>query len=106
LVLERCSSLEARVLVDELGQDLPHPLLVAVALGLDREAVHRLRERQRREVDVVVLGGVVQHRVEADLVDLGDRGDVAGQRLLHLDVLLALQHEEPPDLERLLPSPM
>jgi hypothetical protein len=82
--------LQARVLVDELGQDLPHPLLVAVALGLDRQAVHRLRERQRREVDVVVLGGVVQHRVEADLVDLGDRGDVAGQRLLHLDVLLAL----------------
>ncbi len=73
--------LQARVLVDQLGQDLPHALLVAVALGLDRQAVHRLGKGQRREVDVVVLGGVVQHRVEVDLVDLGDRDDVARQRL-------------------------
>ena len=73
--------LQARVFVDQLGQDLPHALLVAVALGLDRQAVHRLGKGQRREVDVVVLGGVVQHRVEADLVDLGDRDDVARQRL-------------------------
>ena len=65
--------LQARVFVDQLGQDLPHALLVAVALGLDRQAVHRHRERQRLQVDVVVLGGVVQHRVEVDLVDLGDR---------------------------------
>ena len=93
--------LQARVFVDQLGQDLPHPLFVAVALGLDRQAVHRLRKGQRREVDVVVLGGVVQHRVEVDLVDLGDRGDVARQRLRDLDVVLALQHEQVPDLEGL-----
>ena len=93
--------LQARVFVDQLGQDLPHPLFVAVALGLDRQAVHRLGKRQRREVDVVVLGGVVQHRVEADLVDLGDRGDVARQRLRDFDVVLALEHEQSPDLEGL-----
>jgi hypothetical protein len=57
-------------------------------------------------VDVVVLGGVVQHRVEADVVDLGDRGDVARHGLRDLDMLLALQHQEAPDLERLRPSPM
>ena len=89
--------LQARVLVDQLGQDLPHPLLVAVALRRDREAVHRLRERQRREVDVVVLGGVVEDGVEADLVDLGDGDDVARQRPCDLDVVLALQHEEVAD---------
>jgi hypothetical protein len=93
--------LQARVLVDELGQDLPHALLVAVALGLDRQAVHGPRERHRREVDVVVLGGVVQDGVELDLVDLGDRDDVAGQRLRDLDMVLALEHEEMRDLERL-----
>jgi hypothetical protein len=92
---------QARVLVDQLREDLPHPLLVAGPLGFDGDPVHRLRKRQRREVDVVVLGGVVQHRVEADLVDLGDGGDVAGHRLRHLDVVLALQHEEAAHLERL-----
>jgi hypothetical protein len=93
--------LQAGVFIDQLGQDLPHPLFVAVALGLDRQAVHRPGKGQRREVDVIVLGGVVQDRVEADLVDLGDRGDVARQRLRDFDMVLALEHEEPPDLEGL-----
>ena len=93
--------LQAGILVDELGQDLPHALLVAVALGLDRQAVHGLGKRHRREVDVIVLGGVVEDGVEADLVDLGDGDDVARQRLRDLDVVLALEHEEVGDLERL-----
>ena len=57
---------------------------------------------QRREVDVVVLGGVVQHGVEVDLVDLGDRARCRpAARCAHLDVVLALQHEQVADLERL-----
>ena len=92
---------QARVFVDQLGQDLPHALLVAVPLRADRQAVHRHGEVQRLEVDVVVFGGVVQHGVEVDLVDLGHRDDVARHGAGHLDVLLALQHEQVPHLEGL-----
>ena len=92
--------LQAGVLIDQLGQDFPHPLLVAVALGLDRQAMHGLGKRQRREVDVIVLGRVVQHRVEVDLVDLGHRDDVAGQSAWHFDMVLTPQHEQVADLER------
>jgi ABC-type tungstate transport system permease subunit len=53
------------------------------------------------EVDVVVLGGVVQHGVEVQLVDLGHGADVARHRAGHLDVVLALQHEQVAHLERL-----
>ncbi len=72
-----------------------------MALGLDGQAVHRHGKVERLQVDVVVLGGVVQHGVEVQLVDLGDGADVARHTLRHLDVLLALQHEEVADLERL-----
>jgi hypothetical protein len=37
-----------------------------------------------------------------DLVDLRDRGDVARDRLLDLDVILAPEPEQVADLERLL----
>ena len=53
-----------------------------------------LREVERREVDLVLVVAVVQHRVEMQVVDLGDRGDVAGDRLLDLDVVLALELEQ------------
>ena len=56
---------------------------------------------ERLQVDVVVLGGVVQHRVEVHLLDLRDRADVARHRLADLDVLLALQLEQVADLEGL-----
>ena len=78
--------LQARVLVDQLGQDLPHALLVAAALGRDGQAMHRHRKVQRLQVNVVVLGGVVQHRVEVDFVHLGHRADVAGQPGEHVAV--------------------
>ena len=48
-----------------------------------------------------VLGGVVQHVVELDLVDLGDGADVARQRLVHLDLCLSAQQEQVPGLDRL-----
>ena len=93
--------LQARVFVDQLGQDLPQPLLVAVALRLDGQAVHGLGQVQRREVDVVVFGRVVQHGVVMQRVDLGHGHDVAWHGLIHLHRLLALQHEQVRHLEGL-----
>ena len=52
-------------------------LLVALARGLDGEAEHRLRELQRREVDLVLVVAVVQYGVEMQFVDFRHRGDVA-----------------------------
>src|SRR5436189_39764 len=55
----------------------------------------------RPRVQLRVLGGVVQHVVELDLVDLGDGADVARQRLVHLDLCLSAQQEQVPGLDRL-----
>ncbi len=52
-------------------------------------------------MDVVFVVRIVQHAIELDFVDLGDRGNVAGHGAVDLDVLAALQHEQVPDLERL-----
>jgi hypothetical protein len=38
-------------------------------------------------VDVILVVRIVQHAVELDLVDLGNRRDVARHRFFHLDVL-------------------
>ena len=92
---------ERRVLGDHLVQHVGDPLLVAAPLRRDREAVHRHRELERPQVDVVLVVRVVQHAVEVDLVDLRDGRDVARHRAVDLDVLAALQHEQVPDLERL-----
>ena len=77
-------------------------LLVAARLGRDGQAVHRRRERQRLEVDAVQRVVVVQHVVGVDLLDLRDRADVAGDDLVGLLVLLALQVEDVAELDRLL----
>ena len=53
-------------------------------------------------MDLVLVVRVVQHRVEVQVVDLGDRGDVARDRLRDLDVVLALELEQVRDLEGLL----
>ena len=93
---------ERRVLGGELVQRFGDLLLVAAALGLDREAVHGRRELERHEVDVVLVVRVVQHGVEVDLLDLGHRADVAGHERVGLDEVLALQQVQVADLERLL----
>ncbi|CAG9274992.1 hypothetical protein PUN4_940040 [Paraburkholderia unamae] len=93
--------LQARVFGSELLQHFPHALFVAGARRFDGEAVNRIRKLGRREVDVAVLGGVVQHGVEGDVVGLGHRADIARPGALHLHMLLALQHEQMRDLERL-----
>jgi hypothetical protein len=92
---------ECRVLRHHLVQHVGDALLVAAALGRDREPVHGHRELQRPHVDVVLVVGVVQHAVEGDLVDLRHRGQVARHGVVDLDVLAALEREQVPDLERL-----
>ena len=47
---------QARVLGDELVQDVGDLLLVAALLGLHRQAEHRRRELERRAVHVGILG--------------------------------------------------
>ena len=54
------------------------------------------------QVDLVLVVRIVQHRIEMDLIDFGDRGNVARNRLLDLDVFLALELEQMRDLERFL----
>ncbi len=50
-------------------------------------------------MDVVVFRGVVQHGVEAQVIDFGDGADVAGDAGLHFLQLLALDAVEVADLE-------
>ena len=90
---------QARVFVDQLGEDFPHALLVTMALGFDRQAVDWFRKIERQQMDVFVFSAVVQHGVEVDLVDLGHRHDVTRHGALHLHMLLALQHEQVRHLE-------
>ena len=84
---------EAGVLGSKLVQHVGDALLVPAALRLDREPVHRDRKLKGAEVIVVLIVGIVQHRVELDIVDLGDRADVAWHQEVRLHVLLALQQE-------------
>ena len=91
----------ARVFGRQPVQAFRELLFVAALLGADREAEHRRRERDRLQVEVVLVVRVVQHGVEVDLVDLRHRADVARHRLCDLDVLLALQLEQVRDLDGL-----
>ena len=91
---------QAGVFAHQLLQDVVQPLLVTAPLGLDRQAMHRQREIQRFEMDVVVVGRVVQHGVEVQLLDLGDGAQVARIGARHLDEFLALQPQQMADLER------
>ena len=50
---------------------------------------------------MVLVVGIVQHRVEVQLVDLGHGADVARDRLRDLRVVLSLKLVEMRDLDRL-----
>ncbi|MCY1289624.1 hypothetical protein D9M70_387230 [compost metagenome] len=52
-------------------------------------------------MDVAILGGVVQHGVEAKFIDLGHRADTARAGARHFLRLLALQQQQVRNLERL-----
>jgi hypothetical protein len=91
--------LEGGVLGGELVQRVRDLLLVAPALGLDRERVHGGRKLERHEMNLVFVMRIVQHRVEMNLVHLGDRPDVARDERVGLDEVLALQQVGVADLE-------
>ena len=54
---------------------------------------------------MVIFVGVVEDRVEVDVIDLGDRADISGDPLGDLEGVLALQREQVADLEGLAPVP-
>src|SRR5207247_347904 len=91
--------LEARVLHLELVEHFEEALLVALLLGLDRDAVHGNGKFERTQVDMVLVVRIVQHAVELDLLDLGHRADVPRNERVGLDVVLALYRKQVPDLE-------
>src|SRR5580698_5431156 len=100
---DRVFDAQARVFRAQLLQNLPQALLVAPARGLDRQTIDGRGKVERGQVDVAVLGRVVQHGIEADLVDLGRGADIAWAGLGNIHVLLALQHHQVRDFERLAP---
>src|SRR3546814_15771387 len=51
-------------------------------------------------MEVILVVRIVEDGVEMDVVDLGDRGNVASDGHLDLDVILALDAEQVTDLER------
>lgn len=91
---------QARVFRTQLLQNLPQALLVAPARRFDRQTIDGRGEIERGQVDVAVLGGVVQNGIEADLVHLGRGADIARTGLRDIHVLLALQQHQMGD-ERL-----
>ena len=69
---------EARVFHGQLAEDVEDRRCSSPFFRLDGEAGHRQREFQRLQVDVVLVVRIVQHAVELDFLDLGDRTDLAG----------------------------
>jgi hypothetical protein len=63
---------QAGVLVHQAGQHFPELLFVAAPRRADGQAMHRRREVQRLQVEVLVLLRVMQHGVEGEVVYLGD----------------------------------
>ena len=91
----------ARVLGGELVQRVGEALLIAAPLRLDRDAEHRRREGDGLQVILVLVVRIVQHRVQMQLVDLGDGADVPGHGARHLARVLAHEPEEVRDLDGL-----
>src|SRR5207253_2503913 len=70
--------------------------MMAFGLRRDRLAIRHAR-RTRFDFELELA----RHALEHDLVDLGDSGKIAGNRLIDFDVLRALRHEQVRDFERL-----
>ena len=71
---------DRRILLLQAAQRGEHLLLVAPALGLDRERHHRRGQLQRGHLDRLVARG--EPVPGAGLLELGDGADVAGPELL------------------------
>ncbi len=90
---------EARVFLGEPPERRAEFLFLALVRRLDREAEHRQRKIDWFQADLVLVVRIVQDRVEMDLLDLRNRGDIAGDCLFDLEVFLALELEQMADLE-------
>ena len=93
---------ERRIFLGEFRQRAGDFLLVAARLGRDRQPVHRRREDIGLQVHAVERMIIVQHIVGVDFFDLRHRADIAGDDLIGLLVLLALQVKHVPELDRFL----
>ena len=74
-------------------------LLVAALFRLDGDGVNRIGKFQGTQMNVLIFGRIVQYAIEFDFIDLGDGGDVAGNRGIDFDMFFALQHEQMADFE-------
>ena len=83
---------QRRILLGEPADRRRHLLLVALRLRRDREAHHRLWEAELGHVDLDLT--VEQQVAGLDVLQLGDRADVALAELLDARVLLALELEQ------------
>ena len=86
---------DRRVLLLEAAQGGEHLLLVALALGLDREGHHRRRQLDAGHLDWLVAGG--QPVAGLGLLELGHGADVAGSELGRVAGARALEGQQRAD---------
>jgi len=86
--------LEAWVFQLKFVQYFKQAVLITLAPRLHRQSLHGQGKLEWREVNVVLIVRVVQHAVKLDLIDLGNRADVAWHQAGHFHVVLALQPVE------------
>jgi hypothetical protein len=91
--------MQGRVFRHQTVQDVRELVRIGLLLRTHRQAEHRVGEFQRLHVDVIVFGGVVEHRVEGDVVDLRDGADITGAAGLHRNQGFALEAEQMGHLE-------
>ncbi len=90
---------KAGVLGLELVHGVRELLLVAVLGRSDGKAEQGDRTLDGAQVVMVLVMGVMEHRIEMDVIDTSHCQDVAGQALVHLDLLVPMQTEQVVDLE-------
>ena len=83
---------EHRVFLLQPVQRVGELVLVGLGLGVDRHREQRFGQRERLDLRRRALGR--EHVAGREVVELGDRGDVAGRDLLDRVLLLAAHGEE------------
>ena len=84
--------LQRRVLLRKTSQSRGHLLLVALRLGRDREAHHRLREVDVRRLDGDLV--VDEHVAGDDVLQLRDGAEVADAERLRRRAVLSVQEQD------------
>ena len=85
-----CSIFEGRILRRELVQRVGQLLFLAALAQIERHAVHRRRQVDGHDFELVLVMARVQDVVEADIVDLRHGAHVAAARGRNLAQILAL----------------